>query len=170
MSCQDRHREASDIVVNCAVITLSDTRTKDNDASGAAIQRLLVEAKHKIAQYQIIRDEPGDLDQLLARLLADKEVDAILTTGGTGISPRDQTIPVIRRRLETVLDGFGELFRMLSWQEIGSSAMLSRAIAGVARRKLIFAMPGSTSAVELAMTKLVLPELRHLVLQLSKAE
>jgi molybdenum cofactor biosynthesis protein B len=168
MSYQEHQIQAAGASVACAIVTLSDTRTPATDASGAAILRLLSEAGHKALDQQIIRDDPAEFDPHLARLLARADVDAILTTGGTGISGRDQTISVVSRRLEIALDGFGELFRMLSWQEIGSGAMLSRAIGGVARGKLIFAMPGSTSAVELAMTKLILPELGHMVAQLRK--
>jgi len=168
MSYTEHQQDAAAITVGCAVVTLSDTRTTTTDTSGALIQRLLTEAGHKVADYKIVHDEPSEFDPLLARLLGRDDVDAILTNGGTGISHRDQTIAVVRRRLDLVLDGFGELFRMLSFQEIGSGAMLSRAIAGVSRGKLIFAMPGSTKAVELAMTKLILPELRHLLGQLRK--
>lgn len=155
-------------MAGCAVVTLSDTRTEADDASGAAIQRLVTEAGHKVVHYQIIRDDPGQLEPLLAKLLGREEVHALLLNGGTGVSKRDQTIGVVRRRLDVLLDGFGELFRALSYQEIGSGAMLSRAIGGVARGKLLFAMPGSTKAVELAMSKLILPELRHLISQLNK--
>lgn len=129
---------------------------------------LLAERGHRIVHYQIIPDDETRLGELLAALVANAEVDAILTTGGTGISRRDRTIPVIAALLDSTLDGFGELFRMLSYEQIQSGAMLSRAIAGVARGKLIFAMPGSTGAVELAMTKLVLPEIGHMVSELRK--
>jgi molybdenum cofactor biosynthesis protein B len=168
MSYQQHQHDAVGIAVGCAVVTLSDTRTEATDTSGAAIKRLLAEAGHMVVDYQIIRDEPGELDPLLARLLGRADVDAILTNGGTGISKRDQTFQVVYRRLEMELPGFGELFRSLSYQEIGSGAMLSRAIGGIARGKLLFAMPGSTKAVELAMSKLILPELGHLVSQLRK--
>ena len=152
----------------CAVITLSDSRTPDTDKSGRRVQELLAGAGHAVTHYQIIPDEPAQLESLLHGLLARNDIDVILTNGGTGISRRDQTIPVIERLLETPLPGFGELFRMLSYQQIGSGAMLSRAVAGIARGKLIFAMPGSTGAVELAMTKLVLPELKHLLHEIRK--
>jgi molybdenum cofactor biosynthesis protein B len=168
MSYDHHHRQASGISVACAVITLSDTRTRETDGSGAAIERMLAEAGHRVVAYQITPDEPEVLDRVLAAMLAREDVDAVLTNGGTGVSRRDQTIPVVRRRLEVVLDGFGELFRMLSFAEIGSGAMLSRAIGGVARGKLVFAMPGSTKAVELAMGRLILPELGHLVGEVRK--
>jgi molybdenum cofactor biosynthesis protein B len=132
------------------------------------IRDLLEKAGHEIASYDLIRDEPAELEKLLADLLARGTIDAILTNGGTGISRRDQTISVVSRRIEQPLPGFGELFRMLSWEQIGSGAMLSRAVGGVVKGKLIFSMPGSTKAVELAMSKLILPELKHLVSELRK--
>jgi molybdenum cofactor biosynthesis protein B len=152
----------------CAVVTLSDTRTEETDKSGRRIRELLGAAGHVITRYQIIPDDPGRLHALLAELLGSDDVDVILTNGGTGISKRDQTVPVIEKMISSPIPGFGELFRMLSYQQIGSGAMLSRAVAGIAGGKLIFAMPGSTPAVELAMTQLVLPELKHLLHELRK--
>jgi molybdenum cofactor biosynthesis protein B len=168
MSYDQHKRDAAGISVGCAIVTLSDTRTTESDSSGAAIQRVVTDAGHKIVEYKIIKDEPADLEQVLAGLLARSDVEAILTNGGTGISKRDQTIDVLARRIEIPLPGFGELFRMLSWEQIGSGAMLSRAVGGICRGKLIFAMPGSTKAVELAMSRLILPELGHLVRELRK--
>ena len=163
------HKDSSaGIQARCAVITLSDTRNEASDTSGAKIKTLLGAEHHLVNYYSIIPDEPRELTRLLEELISSGDIDVILTNGGTGISRRDQTIPVIEKHLTTVLSGFGELFRMLSYQQIGSSAMMSRAVAGIARDKLIFAMPGSTAAVELAMTKLILPELRHLLGQLRK--
>ena len=163
-----RAAEQTKIVARCAVITLSDTRTPENDTSGQAIRSLLARDGHHVVHHQIIPDEPAQLESLLLGLLARENVDVILTNGGTGISRRDQTISVISKHLDQELPGFGELFRMLSWQQIGSGAMLSRAVAGIARGKIVFAMPGSTKAVELAMEKLILPELGHLLLELRK--
>jgi molybdopterin adenylyltransferase len=168
MAYAEHQHEAAGIVAGCAVVTLSDTRTEATDTSGAAVKRLVAEAGHHVVHYQIVRDDPGELEPLLAKLLGREDVHAILLNGGTGVARRDQTIGVVRRRLDVVLDGFGELFRALSYQEIGSGAMLSRALGGVARGKLLFAMPGSTKAVELAMSKLILPELRHLIWQIRK--
>jgi len=168
MSYQEHQQAAAGLAVACAVVTLSDTRTPQTDSSGAAIQRLAGEAGHRVVHYQIVPDEPAEFEKHLTDLIARADVEAILTTGGTGISRRDQTIDVMARRIETTLPGFGELFRMLSWDQIGSGAMLSRAVAGICRGKLLFAMPGSTKAVELAMTKLILPELSHLVRELRK--
>ena len=163
------HKEASEgMQARCAVITLSDTRSEATDTSGARIKTLLGGEHHLVNYYSIIPDEPRELTRLLEELISSPDVDVILTNGGTGISRRDHTIPVIEKHLTTVLSGFGELFRMLSHQQIGSSAMMSRAVAGIAKDKLIFAMPGSTAAVELAMTKLILPELKHLLGQMRK--
>jgi molybdenum cofactor biosynthesis protein B len=167
----DQHAHAAErIAARCAVVTLSDTRTAETDKSGRRIRELLEADGHAVAHYAILPDEPQRLAQELQTLLARADVDAVLTNGGTGISRRDQTIGVIESLLELPLPGFGELFRMLSWEQIGSGAMLSRAAGGVARGKLLFAMPGSTAAVELAVTKLVLPEIRHLLGELRKHE
>ena len=168
MAYDEHVREAQTVAARCAVITLSDTRTAETDKSGRRIRQLLEEGHHCVARYRIIRDEPGELHALLTEVLAEPGLDAVLTNGGTGISRRDTTIEVVETHIEQSLPGFGELFRMLSFQEIGSGAMLSRAVAGVARGKLLFAMPGSTAAVELAMTRLILPELRHLLHELRK--
>lgn len=165
----DQHlREAAADIVRCAVITVSDTRSKADDRSGKRILDLLAEAGHEVSHYQIVRDEPADLEPLLNGLLARHDVDVILTTGGTGVSSRDRTVPVVEALLDLTLPGFGELFRILSHSQIGSGAMLSRAVGGVSREKLIFAMPGSTAAVELAMKQLILPEIKHLLHQLRK--
>ena len=165
----DQHTSAAKpISARCAVITLSDTRTAETDTSGKRIRELLEADGHAVATDIIIKDDPATLAQLLDAHLRDNESDVILTNGGTGISRRDSTIAVVESRLTLPLPGFGELFRMLSWAEIGSGAMLSRAVGGVAGEKLIFAMPGSTNAVELAMTRLILPELRHLLFELRR--
>jgi molybdenum cofactor biosynthesis protein B len=163
-----RAAEETKIAARCAVITLSDTRTQATDTSGRAIRDLLGGEGHQIVHSQIIPDEPTQLESLLTALLARDDVDAILTNGGTGISRRDQTISVIAKHLDQELPGFGELFRTLSWEQIGSGAMLSRAIGGIAKGKLVFSMPGSTKAVELAMERLILPEIRHLLTELRK--
>jgi molybdenum cofactor biosynthesis protein B len=170
MAYESHQRAAASISARCAVITLSDTRTEETDKSGQAIRQLLQGAGHAIALYRILPDDPAALEALLRQCLSDVAVDCILTNGGTGISPRDQTIPTIERLLAAPLAGFGELFRMLSYEQIGSGAMLSRATAGIAAEgnKPIFAMPGSTRAVELAMTKLILPELGHVLAELRK--
>jgi len=152
----------------CAIVTLSDTRNEQTDASGRRIRELLEGDHHTVAGYRIIPDDPPTLTKLLDELLVDDNMDVILANGGTGISRRDSTIEVVASKLTTPLPGFGELFRMLSYEQIGSGAMLSRAAGGVAKGKLLFAMPGSTKAVELAMTKLILPEIKHLLFELRK--
>ena len=168
MSYQAHQQAGKNVSARCAIITMSDTRTPETDKSGAAIRRLLEGAGHAVAAYAICRDDPAELEPLLSQYLADSGIDCIVTNGGTGISRRDRTIRVIESSLTQLLPGFGELFRMLSWQEIGSGAMLSRATGGIASGKPLFALPGSTKAVELAMTKLILPELGHLLAELRK--
>jgi len=168
MAYQDHKQSAATIRARCAVITLSDTRTPDTDKSGLRITQLLHADRHHVAFHQIIPDDPARLDALLTELENHTDIDVILTNGGTGISRRDNTVPVVTRHLTTPLPGFGELFRALSYQQIQTGAMLSRALGGIANGKLLFAMPGSTSAVELAMTKLILPELRHLLAELRR--
>ena len=155
--------EATRPTVRCAVITLSDTRTEATDTSGQLIVEGLLGAGHQVVERHIIPDEPDQLGPLLDRLCAAEGVDAVLLTGGTGVGPRDSTHEVVSQRLEKQLDGFGELFRMLSWEEIGAAAMLSRALGGVRNGRVVLSMPGSRGAVRLGMEKLVLPELQHLV-------
>lgn len=152
--------------VRCAILTLSDTRTLENDSSGDLIARSLVEAGHLVVQRDLIRDEPLELKNRIEKFLNQSDIEAIITTGGTGISPRDRTIDVLESIFEIKLPGFGELFRMLSYDQIGPATMLSRAIAGIAKSKAIFALPGSTKAVELAMKKIIAPELGHVVAML----
>ena len=168
MSYEQHVKSAQEIVARCAVVTLSDTRTAETDTSGQLIQKLLREAGHEVAEYRVIRDDPTDLEKLLQTLLADERVDVVLTNGGTGIANRDQTIGVVEKLIEQPLPGFGELFRMLSWQQVGAGAMLSRATGGIASGKPIFAMPGSGKAVELGMTQLILPQVRHILYELRK--
>tara|TARA_B100001123_G_scaffold425741_1_gene539003 strand:+ start:637 stop:1050 length:414 start_codon:yes stop_codon:yes gene_type:complete len=136
--------------------------------SGKLIIDLLTAAKHKILEKKIIRDEPSEITTTLKRVLSNTSTQVVITTGGTGISKRDQTYDVIRKLLEKPIDGFGELFRALSYQEIGSSAMLTRACAGTALGKILISIPGSENAVRLAMEKLILPELGHLVREVSR--
>ena len=168
MPYSDHQRDSKDFIARCAMITLSDTRTPDTDKSGQRIRTLLESANHTVPHYHLIPDDPATLRSLLTDLLQRKDTDAVITNGGTGISRRDTTIEVVESLLTQILPGFGELFRMLSYQDIGSCAVLSRAVAGVSQGKLLFALPGSTGAVELAMTKLILPELKHLLYELQK--
>lgn len=168
MSYASHQHQAAGESARCAVITLSDTRTAETDRSGQRIIALLQEAGHSVTTYRLLPDDSSALDGLLRDLIAQEQIDAIFTNGGTGISRRDCTTEVVEKHLTQRLPGFGELFRMLSWEQIGSGAMLSRATGGIAGGKLLFAMPGSTAAVELAMTRLILPELRHLLHELRK--
>jgi molybdenum cofactor biosynthesis protein B len=163
MSAEQHRSCGKAITARCAVITLSDTRTEETDTSGGTIRGMLVESGHSVAEYRLIKDEPAELSALLGEFLKRDDIDAIITNGGTGLSNRDQTIPVVEKLLDLPLPGFGELFRMLSWEQVGGAAMLSRAVGGVARGKLLFALPGSTKACELAMSKLIGPELGHLI-------
>lgn len=157
------HKAASPAVVHCYILTISDSRTEATDTSGRAIFNLLLAEGHQVEGRKIVIDEPDVVRRVILEQLANPHVQVILTTGGTGITSRDSTFETIDALLEKRLDGFGELFRMLSYQEIGSAAMLSRACAGLAHGKVIIAMPGSEHAVQLAMSKLVLPELGHMV-------
>jgi molybdenum cofactor biosynthesis protein B len=162
------HKARAPASVRCYVVTVSDTRTAGTDRSGDAIAALLEGAGHIVAGRAIVKDEPALVRAAVQAQLGAPGVQAIVTTGGTGISPRDSTYEAIDALLDKRLDGFGELFRMLSYQEIGPSAMLSRACAGTAQGKIIVALPGSENAVRLGMTRLLLPELGHLVRELSR--
>lgn len=151
------------------VITVSDTRTEESDKSGKLMKDLLVEKGHKIVRYEIVKDEQLPIKEAILRGCEDTEVDAILLNGGTGIAKRDVTIETVQEIIEKEIIGFGELFRMLSYTEdIGSAAILSRAIAGVAMNTAIFSTPGSSGAVKLAMNKLILPELAHVIREVRK--
>ncbi len=169
MAYEEHQQQSQAIVCRFAVITLSDTRTPETDTSGQTISRLLTEAGHTVGFYTLIPDDPVEqFSAVLENCLMDAQLHAIVTNGGTGIYKRDLAVPAVERIIDTPLPGFGELFRMLSYEQIGSGAMASRAVGGVARRKPVFALPGSTKAVELAMTKLILPEIRHLLGELRK--
>jgi molybdenum cofactor biosynthesis protein B len=157
------HSDSQVLTVTCAVVTVSDTRSQSTDKSGQLIQQLLRDANQTVGVYTIIKDEPTQIKEQLELLGKNSNLDAVIFTGGTGIAPRDTTYDAIEKLLEKTLPGFGELFRFLSYQEIGSRAIASRAVAGVYQSKLIFSLPGSSNAVRLAMEKLILPELSHLV-------
>ncbi|MDE0355449.1 MAG: MogA/MoaB family molybdenum cofactor biosynthesis protein [Deltaproteobacteria bacterium] len=159
------HTDRTLKTIACFVITVSDTRDETTDTSGALVKRLLEEGGHTVAGYEIVKDEPEDIRALIARALAQPGVDAVLLNGGTGIAPRDGTFEVVSGMLDKRIDGFGELFRFLSYEDIGSAAMLSRAVAGAAGSRVVASMPGSRGAVELAMTKLLVPQLGHMVAQ-----
>jgi molybdenum cofactor biosynthesis protein B len=157
------HRSQSPTALKCAVITVSDTRTLENDTGGAEVIQQLQQAGHTVLRREIIPDEPTRMTALLMEWGAWEELDAILLTGGTGVSARDQTYETILSLLTKPLPGYGELFRMLSYAEIGAAAMLSRAVGGLMQRKVVLTMPGSIHAVRLVMEKLIVPELGHLV-------
>ncbi|MFH7025683.1 MAG: molybdenum cofactor biosynthesis protein B [Heteroscytonema crispum UTEX LB 1556] len=163
---QQPHPDSPGMTVTCAVVTVSDTRSPETDKSGQLIQQLLLNANHAVAAYTIIKDEPAQIQGQLELLDIRTHLDAVIFNGGTGIAPRDTTYDAIEKLLEKTLSGFGEIFRFLSYQEIGSRAIASRAVAGVYQNKLIFSLPGSSNAVRLAMEKLILPELPHLVSQM----
>jgi molybdopterin adenylyltransferase len=158
----ETHRATSPEAVSCAVITVSDTRTMENDTGGGTVETLLIAAGHRVVARQIVRDEPAQIRELLASLIARDDVQAVLITGGTGISSRDQTYETVTSLFTKTIDGYGELFRMLSYQDIGAAAMLSRAVGGLIGSTIVLTMPGSPAAVRLAMEKLILPELGHL--------
>lgn len=161
-SVGDHRSRASSCIVRCAVVTLSDSRSEADDRSGAYLREAVLAAGHRLASYRLIRDEP---DQLRTAIEALERLQAqvILCSGGTGIAPRDRTVDTLQGLWERQLPGFGELFRQLSFAEIGPAAMLSRAEAGLLRSMVIFALPGSTPAVRLAWERLIAPELAHLV-------
>lgn len=162
------HKAQAPRAIRCFVLTVSDTRTEAADTSGAAVVALLTAAGHEVIGRAIVKDEPAQVRGLVADQLAAGRAQVVITTGGTGITSRDSTYEAISGLLEKTLDGFGELFRMLSYQEIGAAAMMSRATAGLSNRCIIVALPGSEAAVRLAMEKLLLPELGHLVQQATK--
>jgi molybdenum cofactor biosynthesis protein B len=156
------HKQHAPKSLRVYVITISDSRTEETDTSGRAAKELLSAAGHQIAGYRILKDEPAEVGALIRRIADEHAADAVITSGGTGISRRDSTYEAVAGLLDKRLDGFGELFRMLSYQEIGSAAMLSRAVAGLHGSLVVFATPGSTAAVKLALERLILPELGHL--------
>jgi len=151
-----------------AVLTLSDTRTEENDKSGQYLHAAIAAAGHRVVRYAVVKDEPADVAAQLRGALNDPAVAIVVTNGGTGIAARDTAYETVVGLLEKRLDGFGELFRMLSYEEIGAAAMLSRAVAGIAAGRVIFSLPGSTKAVRLGMEKLILPQAGHLYYELRK--
>ncbi|MDR4948860.1 MogA/MoaB family molybdenum cofactor biosynthesis protein [Neobacillus cucumis] len=168
MSTQEHKKEAPK-EINCKVITVSDTRNQETDKSGRLMIEMLEDAGHKIVDYCIVKDESTPIQNEILKGCEREDIDVILTNGGTGMAKRDVTIETVEGLLEKEMVGFGELFRMISYQEdIGSAAILSRAIAGVVKDKAVFSTPGSTGAVKLAMTKLILPEIGHVVREIKK--
>ena len=157
------HRSQGPASVRCAVITVSDTRTLETDTGGQAVILHLTAAGHAVAVREIIPDEPARMRPLLESLRGRDDIDAILLTGGTGVTSRDQTYETVSGLLDKPLPGYGEIFRMLSFQEVGPAAILSRAVGGLMGHKVVLTMPGSPGAVQLAMEKIIVPELPHLV-------
>jgi molybdopterin adenylyltransferase len=164
MSVAD-HKKHAPRTVRVYVVTVSDSRSEANDTSGQAARALVEAAGHVVAGYRVLKDEPAEVAALIRRIAEERTADVVVTSGGTGITARDSTYEAVSALLDKRLDGFGELFRMLSYAEIGAAAMMSRAVAGLHRGLAVFATPGSTAAVKLALEKLIIPELGHLVFE-----
>ena len=162
------HHRTQNRPVNCYILTVSDTRTHETDKGGKEIKKQLKTGNHNIIGYSIVTDNPSNIKNLVLQEIEKEETEVIIITGGTGISHRDNTPEVITPLLDKILPGFGELFRMLSYHQIGSASILSRALAGICKNKIIFVIPGSVAAVDLAMKKLIIPELSHLKYELAK--
>jgi molybdopterin adenylyltransferase len=162
MGASEHMEKAGDDPVTVAIVTVSDTRTPETDKNKHYIEAVMQERGHHVAAYRLIKDEPDQVAAALDSLCALPDIQIVLFNGGTGIAPRDTSYDVISRYLEKTLPGFGELFRMFSYDEVGAAAMLSRAVAGVYKQTLVFSMPGSTNAVKTAMEKLIMPQLNHL--------
>lgn len=162
------HKARAPLSIGCCIITCSDTRTPETDKSGKVIQALLKEKGHRVEAYHVVKDEPEEVHKLVKQLASQGAISAIIINGGTGISSRDTTFEAVNALLEKRLEGFGEIFRYLSYKEIGSSAMLSRSTAGLYAGKILFSIPGSSSAVRLAMEQLILPELPHIVEEITR--
>lgn len=162
------HKAAAPARVGCYVITVSDTRTEDTDTGGRALVDLLTAAGHRIVGRAIVKDDAELLRDCIGRQLANPAVQAIITTGGTGITSRDCTYEAVSAMLWKRLDGFGEIFRALSYQQIGAAAMMSRAVAGTIAGRVVVSLPGSEAAVRLAVEKLLVPELGHLIREASR--
>ncbi|WP_062104267.1 MogA/MoaB family molybdenum cofactor biosynthesis protein [Bacillus niameyensis] len=168
MSVIDHKRQSPD-AVSCAVLTVSDTRTAETDKSGKLVMELLEEKGHRTTFYKIVHDDTNQIQAAVEEACGKSDTDVILITGGTGIAKRDITIETVSPLFEKEIIGFGEIFRMVSYlEDIGSAAILSRATAGIYQNKAIFVMPGSSGAVRLAMNKLILNELSHIVRELNK--
>lgn len=163
-----QHRCESPKSVRCAVITVSDTRTLETDRGGKLVVDLLTAGGHQVTEREIVRDDPREIEPLVLKLADAAATDAILITGGTGIAARDKTFETVSGLLSKTMPGYGELFRMLSYSDIGPAAMLSRAIGGVINQVVVLTMPGSVAAVQLAMDKLIVPEIGHLVYEARK--
>lgn len=168
-SSVEQHRQEAPSTVRCMIVTVSDTRTPETDKSGALMRELLEEAGYLVVRYEIVKDEYDLIQAMVREAAADDGVEAILFNGGTGIAPRDTTYDAVRAMLDKEMPGFGEIFRYLSFAEdIGPAAILSRATAGVVGNTAVFSTPGSSDAVKLAMTRIIVPELRHVMREIYK--
>lgn len=168
MGAESHRQQAGEGAVTVALVTVSDTRTPETDINRMYLEERLTQLGHRVAAYRLIKDEPDQVSTAMDELADMPGVQIILFNGGTGISPRDTTYDVVGRKLEKELPGFGELFRMLSWDEVGAAAMLTRATAGVYRGTMIVSMPGSNNAVKTAMERLILPEINHLAWEIAR--
>lgn len=162
------HKQHAPLTISCVVITCSDTRTRDTDTSGFLMMDLLKAQGHEVVAYHLVKDDPDEIRAAIEEAAQRESVQAILINGGTGITRRDSTFEAVDGMLEKRLDGFGEIFRYLSYLDIGSPAIMSRATAGLYRNRIVISTPGSEGAVRLAMEKLVLPELGHMIQQIAK--
>ncbi|MEK3734663.1 MULTISPECIES: MogA/MoaB family molybdenum cofactor biosynthesis protein [Paenibacillus] len=169
MNSVEEHRQEAPQTVNCMIVTVSDTRTEENDRSGHLMREMLEEAGYRVVKKMIVKDDYDTIRELIHEAAGDPEVEAVLLTGGTGISRRDTTYEAVASLLDKELPGFGEIFRYLSFAEdIGPAAILSRAIGGTVGNTAVFSMPGSTGAVKLALSRILVPELRHVKRELDK--
>ena len=168
ISTPEEHKALAPRTIGCWVLTISDTKTPETDTSGNVIRELLTAAGHQVVGSSIVRDEPADVQRVIRDACANPAVRAVIMTGGTGITSRDSTFEAVEAMLDKRLPGFGELFRMLSYQEVGGAAMLSRAQMGIAGGRIVVSLPGSPNACRLALEKLLIPELGHLVRELSR--
>jgi molybdenum cofactor biosynthesis protein B len=162
------HKHASPVHITAGVLIISDSRTVASDESGKLICRLLEEHGHKVADFQILQDEASAIQDALSSLLSLQEVKMVITSGGTGLSQRDITVETVLPLLDKKLDGFGELFRSLTYQEIGTGSIMSRTLAGTIKGKVVICLPGSPKAVKLAMEQIILPEIGHLAREASR--
>ena len=162
------HKASAPVSIGCFVLTVSDTKTPETDTSGRVIRELLTAGGHRVAGSAIVRDEPQEVERVVREACGRPDVQAVVLTGGTGITSRDSTFEAVERMLDKRLPGFGELFRMLSYQDVGPAAMLSRAQMGIHARRIVVSLPGSPNACRLALEKLLVPELGHLVREVSR--
>lgn len=169
MSSTEQHRSEAPSSVRCMIVTVSDTRTEETDKSGQIVRQLLEQADYSVVGYRIVKDDYDDIRRLVRECAENPAIEAVLLNGGTGIALRDTTYEAVRDSLDKEMPGFGEIFRYLSYTEdIGAAAILSRAVAGVCGNTAVFSMPGSSGAVKLAMSKIIVPELRHVMREIRK--